>query len=115
MQEPIHVSILRRARQLIERGHTKNYLARNKKGTPVDVESPQAVQFCVSGAVQRAAFELEGVAYGHHWSDAFGALVRAYERRNADIPDLIRFNNDRKTTPEDVLQLFDKALAPYNK
>jgi hypothetical protein len=47
--------VLLAARELVAGGWTRHSWARDSKGEPVNIQSPDAVSFCVVGAVLRAS------------------------------------------------------------
>lgn len=114
--EPTWVPLVRRAKELVRHGHTKKALARDKNGTICSPARPEAVEFCLLGALQRASFELFGNMHGRNFFAAIQVLAGAGEpARQGRECELAHFNNLPETTPEDVCRKFDRALAPFNK
>jgi hypothetical protein len=62
MAQPVERQIVQRARALIATPQTwtQDEFARDRCGEPVSWRSPEAVQFCIWGALNRAAREMTG-------------------------------------------------------
>lgn len=93
------VEILRRARVLIERGHTQRAFARDATGKRVAVVDPDAVRYSIDGAVLAAS------NCGPGCGDALQAL-----RDQIDC-DLTTWNDRFLRMPWQVKRLFDRAIA----
>lgn len=83
---------LRNARALIEKGWTQGLLARNKDGEGAFSDATEAVSFCAVGACVRS-----GVSCGH-----LKKLLGV---------DTTSWNDTPGRTKEEVLDLFDRAIA----
>ena len=83
---------------------TKGYAARDKKGIRVIAMSEDAVKWCMIGAIRKVVDEEE---YSHELHMA-QVLLRRHLPGNHRL--LFEFNDDRATTHEDVMTLFDKAI-----
>lgn len=97
--------VLIKAKQLVEKGWTRNVLARNAAGEPVFSNSPEACAFCVAGAIEHAQGDdpdagMEAFAVMH---DSLG---------NVSITD---FNDAATTTHADILAAFDRAIQECDK
>lgn len=102
------VEVLTCARELIAdpKHWTKDTLARNSAGLVVDVNSPDACQYCSMGAIIKCApsTDMRGVDY-----TAMDALSRVV------VVPVPAFNDRDATTHDDVLAAFDKAIAAEKK
>lgn len=106
MSQPLERRIIDRARALIAApgSWTQGDFARNANDEPVSWRSPEAVRFCLWGALYRAAYEMTGdkrqsIGLGDH-----AAATLRYGRTS------LSGVNDRGTHA-DVLYLFDCYLA----
>lgn len=62
----IKAAIYLRAAELVEQGHCKNSLAKDKNGYGTLPDSPSAVAWCLVGAIHKACTEIEAeVPYYH--------------------------------------------------
>jgi len=93
---------LEAGRARIEFGWTQGTRARNVHEVPVIPESPDAVCWCASGAIDGL-----DAAIHHH---KIGALI-ALERTLGKYSLLTGYNDDPRRTKKDVLNLFDKAIT----
>ena len=105
MAQPIDRQIVLRARALIATPltWTKDEFARDKLGDPVSWRSPEAVQFCIWGALNRAAREMtdnehQRVRFADHAARALRSMT----------PSLSRLND--RGAHADVLALLDTYL-----
>lgn len=96
--------ILRRARELVERGWCQGAYARGAEGQVVDKYGPAARSFCVLGAVDRASeryhYEARDVALrvlGTVMKELTGARTPGY------------YNDAYGRTQEDIVTLLKKA------
>lgn len=109
-EEPDWVGTLRRARALIQRGHTKNVLARLPSGSPTAPTDRSAVEWCVQGAIMAADDRL--------YQSVGTAINALQERLNDELGGprpLYAWNNDPERTPEEVCALIDRVIGPYQK
>ena len=106
MSQPLERQIVERARGLIATPQTwtQGEFARDAHGEPVNWRSPQAVQFCLWGALNRAAYEMTG---DRHRSVGLADHAAAALRRG--VTSLSRINDHG--THAEVLALFDKDLT----
>jgi hypothetical protein len=105
MAQPVERQIVQRARALIATPQTwtQDEFARDESGEPVSWRSPQAAQFCIWGALNRAARELtddehQRVRLADHAARALRSIT----------PSLSRLND--RGTHADVLALIDAYL-----
>ena len=110
------VAILKRARELVERGWVKGQLAVDDMGVSASVWQARATCFCSVGAIQRAIWEQPG------WDGVNPILHHEYhpalEALCADLPEfssIVEFNDDNATAKDDVIALFDRAIATQEK
>ncbi len=106
---PTPKDILTKARALIARpdGWTWRTQARDKDNVPVPVQSNAACKFCAFGALNRAHLALN--AGGVAFDEARQALNNCVDKtRDADF---VAFNDRPFRKQEEVVALFDKAIA----
>ena len=105
MAQPVERQIVQRARALIATPQTwtQDEFARDSSGLPVSWRSPQAAQFCIWGALNRAAREMTGDE--HQRVRLADHAARALRGRT---PSLSRLND--RGTHADVLALIDGYL-----
>ena len=105
MAQPLERKIVGRARTLIAAPQmwTQGEFARDGFGRPVNWRSPQATQFCIWGALNRAASELTENEYLRvHLADGAARALRG------TTPSISRLNDSG--THADVLALIDGYL-----
>jgi len=109
------------ARAFVEAGWCKgSSYATDAVADFVGVEEPEAANFCLVGALERAEFELSateqnlGVALAV-LRQALGWHVCFQHSRAARESSLIGFNDEMATTQADVLALFDAACERVGK
>ncbi|MBO0741801.1 MAG: hypothetical protein J2P51_10285 [Hyphomicrobiaceae bacterium] len=106
MAQPLERKIVGRARALIAAPQmwTQGEFARDGLGQPVCWRSPQATQFCIWGALNRAADELTGNEHLRvRLADGAARALRG------TIPSISRLNDSG--THAEVLALIDSYLA----
>lgn len=106
MSQPLERRIIERARALIATPQTwtQGEFARDANGQPVNWRSPDAVQFCLWGALNRAAYEMTGnKRQSIPLADHAAAALRNGRTSLSGV-------NDRGTHI-DVLRLFDRYLS----
>jgi hypothetical protein len=98
------VKILEAARKVIETPEkwTKGFFAQTSEGVNCYTDSPHAVCFCASGAVQKAWLENGAGVY-----EARAILSSIVSNYKGGIPE---FNDALETTHADVLEVFDTAI-----
>lgn len=107
--------VLKRARQLLQRGWCQGYLARDAGGVHRYFDDERAVEFCALGAMHRADHDLRQEARG--WRIAvYQALLRLDAVLEADgVAEwgcrVVRWNNAPERTQEEVLAAFDRAAG----
>ena len=112
MAQPVERQIVQRARALIATPQTwtQDEFARDRCGEPVSWRSPEAVQFCIWGALNRAAREMTGDEHQRvRLADHAARTLRGM------TPSLSRLND--RGTHADVLAPLDtyadkRGLAP---
>ena len=95
------VGILEEARSKIERGWCQDGSARTETGKAVPIEHPDAVQWCLTGAVDSVCRK-ETLAKGVAFRLLRGVTYEDY---------LAAWNDENERTKEDVLKAFDDAIA----
>ena len=91
--------VLVKARSLVEKGWTQGVAARNDYGYHVEPTDSDACYWCATGAIQ--AVLPKDVLF----SDYCDLLA-------SEAPyDIVLFNDDADTTKEDILKVYDKAIA----
>ena len=101
------IRILRRARNLMRKGWTKDAYARNAKGRGVNFKAKTATHFCATGALRRASYEITGSKCGWHPTVA---LADRYVRDALDTGSLPHFNDYKATTKKQMLEGFGIAI-----
>jgi hypothetical protein len=106
MSQPLERRIIDRARALIAtpESWTQGEFARKADGEPVSWRSPHATQFCLWGALYRAAYEMTGDKRQSIGLGDRAAATLRYGRTS------LSGVNDRGSHA-DVLHLFDSYLA----
>jgi hypothetical protein len=105
MAQPLERKIIGRARAMIAAPQmwTQGEFARDGSGQPVSWRSPEAAQFCIWGALNRAARELtENEHLRVRLADGAARALRA------TTPSISRLND--RGTHADVLALIDRYL-----
>ena len=100
------ITVLRKAKRLIEKGWTKRAWARNSHGRAVDAHSRSAVRFCALGAIRLAS---KGVT-----ADRVGARDALHSVLEF-TSNIENFNDDPGTKKSDVIRLFNRAIAAERK
>jgi hypothetical protein len=100
------LEILKAARELIAKpgGWTRKASARYKNGHQTLPSSPAAARFCATGALRRC----QGNALWSELNDAQDALERELPD---DCPTVVWFNDDAHRKQEEVIDLYDRAIA----
>ena len=106
MAHPVERQIVQRARVLIANPQTwsQGEFARDSVGEPVSWRSPKAVQFCIWGALNRAAREM--ISDDRQRARFVGFAARALR---GGTPSISRLNDH--ATHADVLALIDAYLV----
>lgn len=97
---------LKAVRALIAKGWATGSFARSDQWEPVIVESPNAVCFCIAGAVLRVSGEedIAGNPMVRSLSDTLGVCEGDQSRF------LVAFNDAPGRSQDDVLALIDRAI-----
>lgn len=105
-------AVMTTGRSCVERGWTQHVAARDANGMEVNDIDDVAVEFCITGAVGLAAHQHYIDHRVGEWTLRVAALDRLKEA-GAILPSesLHDWNDDSSRTKEQVLALFDKALA----
>lgn len=103
------ITVLKKARALIKKGWHQGWFATDAAGEEVSYTSTAAKCFCVAGAVYRAAGDsLDPGACG-----AMDALTSVAPTRYKHS--ISQYNDAPRRTQEQVLGLFDRAIARAEK
>ncbi len=113
---------LTEALDLIQKGWTKSYHAKDVNGKCVFATAPEAVSFCAAGAVVRA------IADNHPYgSNTEGPFIYCLSLLKKHIPvdkfsedfysgnPITNYNDNPTTTKEDIVNLFQKAIEESNE
>jgi hypothetical protein len=112
MEKPTQVSdadILRYARSLlVEKGWCKGAYARDEAGIPSTLGT--GISFCAGGAHWKSLmkYNIRRLSAEGHLTSSFYLLDEATPRNYVSISD---FNDAPETTLDDVLALYDRAIA----
>ena len=122
------LKVLKRARELLADGWTTGVLASDHDFQRVSVISPQATHYCLTGAIRRAAYDLNLIppeGQGHHRTRdqielelcacTIDAQAIVQGRLDDELYDGIHSVtledwNDNRATNHDVLNLLDLAI-----
>lgn len=107
MSEERMIEIIREARKILsENDWCQNHFAKKADGTPIMVYCKDACQFCIQGALRRAANGNDTEYY--KGTDQIITEINKRLRVNA-----IQFNDTLGRTKEEVLHLLDNALESF--
>lgn len=114
-KRPLRSAVLEKGKALIATPETwtQGSFARDSQGMPVNVTDRGACQFCLLGAVDRAICIEYAMFYGL-FADCVGVLASALPaHRVIDDPtdDCVAFNDNGFRLHDEVLALFDRAIA----
>lgn len=99
------IDILKAAKQLlIDKGWTQEAFARGPSGGPLVSRNPLATCYCGIGAIGAAGYGAAPARY-----DAEDALAKAAGVK--EVEDFFDFNDAPGRTVDEVLAVFDKAIA----
>ncbi len=107
-------TILTEAAQLVRTGWTCGTYARDRDGEACNVTDEEACEFCLLGAIDRAAFTLEQDferASGLYHACVTLALAELRERTGSDRANLDTWNDTEAESAEDVAVLLEAAAA----
>lgn len=91
--------VLLRAAELVGRGWCQGTYALDAEGRQVDPTQPEAVAWCVAGAMIRAAFEL-----APNIADAQSLYSEAYARFIGQAGSVATWNDRRGRTKDEVIE-----------
>ena len=98
--------ILKHARSLVRRGWCQSADARNKTNRSVNYLSPKAVKFCISGALDRAATQIEG----HISGKAHRLLRKGIPIKYRTYVGVIAYNDHFCKSRKQALEVFNRAI-----
>lgn len=96
------VKVLRAAARIVNKGWTQGTFARDAQNRYVEYDSPEAVKFCMSGALSRAALELKV-------SCDYDGAVRAIRSSSPIRRGLPGYNDDVSRTKTQVSRALHRA------
>ena len=103
------------ARDIIEEpsAWVQGYRALDKYGNTTDAAGADAIQFCAEGAMVRACRSLSIGASVDVWRISKSPIYRKCIAALDSVVDcdITIFNDDPATTHEDILRVFDRAIA----
>jgi hypothetical protein len=97
------LKVLELARAKLSVAFCQEQYALNSKGEGVSWASDDAVSFCASGAIKVAAYNIGDLLFNRRVTD----LILSVN----NIPDFILVQFNDRSTKEEVLAAFDKAIA----
>ena len=96
--------VLQEARKFVEKGWTQGVFARDKEGNTVESKDPRACKWNAMGAL--IAANPQGL---YRWLELCSIFHSLTDKSLS-----FAFNDEPETTKEDVLALYDKAIARCN-
>jgi hypothetical protein len=126
MSKPLEIVLLERARAKLAKptAWTKDFMAKTALRSEVSFTHSKATQFCMLGALYRAAYEIDHNAVNGIRANFHPAVLEAERRLARSIDDkplppgwdaadgrISYFNDHEATTHEDVLRVYDEAIA----
>lgn len=123
MTETETLEIIEDARKLIRAGWCQNVFARDMTGKHVNPENPYAMQFCLTGATERAtrdwldrrgfhATSMEEYCdtLDYHFMTCCEELYENFPAEWPAFSSLGGFNDHEDTTKDNVLELMDRTI-----
>ena len=104
------IKVLKRAKNLIKKGWTQDAYARNVDGTKVEPTDPDAVKFCMRGALYRACRDFDSEI---SMSRTYDYLHKIHYKDDKSLS-LVDINDGAKTKKE-VIDVFDKLIEYVEK
>lgn len=103
---------LRAGRARIVQGWCRGMWARDFDGRGVDPDDPGAVSWCARGAVGSSLLHLnEAAELALYKSLPKGIAIPDYYACACTVGDLVAWFNNSRVSREEVLELFDRAIA----
>ena len=119
------LAVLTKARNLIDKkGWTQHAYARNRSGHSVDAADPGAVCFCMTGAIHlgaryttRAGLDplVRSMRIRYRSVAARHAVYQVLKKVRPSVSGIAAWNDVHATSKEEVLAVFDKAIAKAKK
>ena len=104
-------SILSLASDYVSQGWVQCEFATDAKGNEVDPLSDDACKFCMTGAIDRAVWDLDLTLHTEEYWDELDRVI--HKVLPSDDPFghgvMVHFNDDEETTQQDVITAFDRA------
>lgn len=104
------VEYLEKGLELIKKGWCQNAGARNKNGCSVSARSPEAVSYCMDGALYKTLNPYIDVDNKLTISLRGRLYINAILRSKNYLHSLITFNDTEGRTKEEVIDVFEKAI-----
>ena len=129
----IIVQAMKKAKKLISKPETwtKRAYARDINDQYVSYKDPEAYKFCISGAIDRAFYEIDVNIYEYNQNNKFQHInefsrnIKEFTNRKPsasteitkyeEFEDFTQFNDDPETTHEEIIQLLDHAIKTFSK
>lgn len=105
------VTILKRARKLIEKGWTQELFARNEQGNRCSAESSAAVCWCIRGAMFAAVKGKFGDEFVEAETILESVIPPSSLKGIGSNAPLVYFNDRKGRTKAQVLALYERAIA----
>lgn len=96
---------LAEAKALVLKSWNQGCFARNAEGLKVGATSPEAVSFCMFGAIMKVTENDDG-----HTTAPIYLAIWAQEMKHG-IGNMIQYNDTKGRTKEEVAAIFDYAMA----
>ena len=126
MIDEFTLKVLTKARNLIDKkGWTQHAYARDRSGCSTDAADPKAVCFCMTGAIELAARQttradktdpfVRNLRARERGINARGVVYEVLQKVRPNVSGIATWNDVHATSKEEVLSVFDKAIAKVNK
>lgn len=107
-------TVLTEAARLVRTGWTCGTYARDRDGEPCNVTDDEACEFCLLGAIDRAAFTLVAdfeKASGLYHACVNRAITELREQTGSDRANLDTWNDNEAQSAEEVAVFLEAAAA----
>jgi len=106
------IKTLHSVEKYVRKGWCQKAFAMDSNRLPVDAIAQSAVQWCLSGAMHRALFDLEGETYKRE-SEVYRyvdvSLLLAVKREADENLSVSKWNDQKGRTVEEVLKVLESA------
>jgi len=100
------MNILKRTKELLDKGWIKHAAAKDANNTDVRPDSPRAVTFCATGALAAAAAEFD--ASPDYFFRRLDELVS--EDSDTERGNIVDYNDNDASGPDDIKKYIDKLI-----